>query len=847
MGLAVTATFEKQGVYFAGDTLECHVRFTNVHAAERGGSGGNAAVQSTYAAARIRRASRTQPMPRLSSGRVPLPRRTVTGASEHRPGMDDRSEYSAGSTGLPSIATRRSSRATGGPAGPPGKGRDGLGTAGYLGSTDIAAFPALGDGMPDAPDQSSRPPYAPTARATSAASQRSNNAFPRLSTSSALSATTTSFASWLPFGARQQQQQQQSGVDLALPRRPGYGSPHDDPASDGGSGNSLLGSLWRNIAGSNPSSRPGTRAGSMAEDDEHAAERLAIGFAEVSGTLALASSYIKPDQMGLLVKHRGTNFTDPVVRSPPMGGGLGGWVPTSPSSQTASRVQKSIPLLISSPAVLFSELALAPGESQTFSVRVQLPRDLAPSFRGRVACISYDLVVVAKRSMLEAPAYVVRIPFRVMAYVGKGNCPGNDGANPLTFDQPIRMPPDLIKLVYEESVPVSTPRNGSPLLGVETGDPTLPPGQSAADEDERGAGIADMCSRLSKSTFLRQLVQAADAGQGSPVASAKPEVPHPPPKGSGIDADDEVRRNVRAKCRQRAPVEFSLSQDGGTVASIWLPRRAYQLGDMVTGKVHLYHKLDRVYQVSIWLESIETIKSQFASYDADRTEELTRRIHAEHHEFSSNTSTLGFSLASPPAAAASFSTNIVSNIWQLRIELVVGAAGSTVGNLRLSAATAFPPAKRQQNGSSLARRHMSLGVDDNLRSALRVQSPPPSLPTSPTLEAAAAPAPSSTASVRSRQSRHRSSTVVEGSAPRLGPPPDSLHLGLGARKPPAPLQSSQQPAKLCTLRRRYDTVLQVPVQTLSCTVAIQMHPTLVKALQMGRRQDSYTVDLTRRG
>ncbi|KAJ2818908.1 Golgi membrane exchange factor (Ric1p-Rgp1p) subunit, partial [Coemansia erecta] len=549
-------------------------------------------------------------------------------------------------------------------------------------------------------------------------------------------------------------------------------------------------------------------------EGEFGIEQLAIGFAEASGSLALSTSYIKPDQLGQLLKHKGTNFgAESAVRSPPIGGGLGGWVATSPANHSASRTQRSIPVLISSPAVLFSELALAPGESQTFSIRVQLPKVLPPSFRGRVACISYDLVVVAKRSMLESSAYVVHIPFRVLARVGSE-------PEPLCFGQPIRMPPNDIQLTFQESAPASTPRNASPSPVIEdSGLPDLFSDTEASDKaslesSEDSTAIEDLYRRLAQSKFLRQCIDTIEQEQDTGTTEAPPESPN-----SHSDGDEEVTQRLENISRRRAPVEFSLSQGGRAVASVWLPRRAYLLGDMITGKVHLHAGKPGIYQVSIWLESVEAIKDQFSSYNSERNEELTRKVYAEHHEFCRSASTLSFTLATPPTAAASFSSDIVSNVWQLRIELIIGCPGSGASDLVLSATTPFPP---------------------NRNGALRFQSPPstPISPTSPT---------SPTGTARGRQTRARSSTIAEGSAQQrlFSPPPNQL-----PRSPPATtLQDgeSQHPALLrsAPVRRRYDAVHEVPVQTLSCTVTVQMHPPLYKELIPGHR-DSYVIDLSKR-
>ncbi|KAJ2691896.1 Golgi membrane exchange factor (Ric1p-Rgp1p) subunit, partial [Coemansia spiralis] len=412
-------------------------------------------------------------------------------------------------------------------------------------------------------------------------------------------------------------------------------------------------------------------------------ERLAIGFAEASGSLTLATSYFRPDQIGLLLRHGGAGpGAERGARSPPMGGGLSGWAPTSPRGSPASRTQRSMPLLASSPAVLFSELELGPGESQTFSIRMQLPKSLPPSFRGRVASISYDLSVVAKRDMLDASAHVARLPFRVMAHVDGGGEPGVHA-----FTGPARMPPGRMQLAFHEAAPASTPRNASPSPPVER-----------ADGPDSAAMAELLYEELSGSDFLRRLLQAADRdpdAAGSPAAVGLAQAPQ------DARIEDDVKQGVMSICRRRAPVEFSLSQGGRAVASVCLPKRAYQLGDLVMGKIHLRPDAASVYQVSVWLESVEVVHDQLASYSVDRTEELTRKIHAEHHEFCRGTRALGFALASLPTAAVSFASDIVSNVWQLRIELIVGPPGAPAGgDLGLSAATPFPPTKRQAHGAA---------------------------------------------------------------------------------------------------------------------------------------------------
>ncbi|KAJ2402377.1 Golgi membrane exchange factor (Ric1p-Rgp1p) subunit [Coemansia sp. RSA 2559] len=314
-------------------------------------------------------------------------------------------------------------------------------------------------------------------------------------------------------------------------------------------------------------------------------------------------------------------------------------------------------------------------------------------------------------------------------------------------------------------------------------------------------------------------------------------------------------QNIQIACRKRAPVFFSLSQDGHAVASVWLPKRVYQLGDMVSGRLDIHQGSASVYQVSIWLESVETVGSAFASYSQSRTEELTRRVYSEHHEFCRSTQTLGFSLAAPqPAtAAASFNSSILTNVWQLRIELIIGTSDlAAASDYVLSAATPFPPAKQPYHASTDPRSSVLL---------MPAKGVPPMLPVDgqaalatklrPIVPASASGSMSSrlTSNPRNGNSRLRSSTIADsGSVGVIGAVHCQGHHKSHDSDPKTIQPQSHVAADTIqrTVRRRYDAAHIIASQTLSCTVAIQMHPSSLKQLPAGHR-DTYTVDLTSQG
>ncbi|KAJ2393554.1 Golgi membrane exchange factor (Ric1p-Rgp1p) subunit, partial [Coemansia sp. RSA 2603] len=723
MGLTITATFERQGIYFAGETLECHIRFSN--------EGSTQTLSSTNAGAEG------------SSGSASVAAPTAT--------RDTRRRSTAQQTG------RR-----------------------HRGTVGLAAFPSLDEGSGD-----------------SSSAQRAVRA------TSAASTATSGLSSWLGFGGARPQPQTTLGL------HPGRRATRSTASDAGSSG--LLGSLWRNLSGGMPAGE--------------GVERLAIGFAEAAGTLALSPAYVARDALHQLARQGGADPTAPV------GGGLGGRA----ASSTPGRSHTTLPLLSAAPAVLFSELALAPGDSQTFTLRVDLPHALAPSFRGRAVSITYDIVVVAKRSMLDKTAHVVRIPFRVLAAV-----PSEDIAPPVfALERPLRMPPGSVRVAAADE---GTPLADDGLEGAGRLSPEDAPSADADDSDAEDTSAA-LYARLARSSFLQQLLR--DAGQQAEQGAAH--VPAleltstntaPANTTAATAAASVSQGNILAACRRRAPVSFSLSQGAQTPATVWLPRRTYQAGDLVAGRIDM-HGAPRVYHVSLWLESHEVVGQGYATCDARQTEELTRRVAAEHHAFCRANRSLAFALPAPPAAAASFDSPLVANAWHLRIELIVAARA--VPDLLLSAATPFPPLSPSTSAGHPRRNSEAAAVlslsppPPQPQSPHVLHSPPPITP----LFGAGAPA-----SAPVRAGRTRSSTVVASTAHQLSPllPAASARHSLDSHRLPPALDADADPAPR-TMRRRYDVAAEVHTQTLACTVPIHMLPSLAAATRDARK-DAFTIDLT---
>lgn len=78
--------------------------------------------------------------------------------------------------------------------------------------------------------------------------------------------------------------------------------------------------------------------------------------------------------------------------------------------------EKGSTLMTTSPKILFCDLVLLPGETQTFVYSEVLPFDLIPSYRGTAVKYSYKITIGAQR--FGSRTKLMRVPFRVLVVPG---------------------------------------------------------------------------------------------------------------------------------------------------------------------------------------------------------------------------------------------------------------------------------------------------------------------------------------------------------------------------------------------------------------------------------------------
>ncbi|KAL8651444.1 MAG: hypothetical protein Q9226_004705 [Calogaya cf. arnoldii] len=81
---------------------------------------------------------------------------------------------------------------------------------------------------------------------------------------------------------------------------------------------------------------------------------------------------------------------------------------------------KWMPILSTPQSLLFVDLRLEPGQSQSYSYSFQLPAGIPPSYRGKAVKFSYNIVIGVQRATRSRQRHIVRridVPFRVLPSV----------------------------------------------------------------------------------------------------------------------------------------------------------------------------------------------------------------------------------------------------------------------------------------------------------------------------------------------------------------------------------------------------------------------------------------------
>ncbi|KAJ1680365.1 Golgi membrane exchange factor (Ric1p-Rgp1p) subunit [Spiromyces aspiralis] len=568
-------------------------------------------------------------------------------------------------------------------------------------------------------------------------------------------------------------------------------------------------------------------------------EYLALGVFKVRGTLRFIDAFFQGDVVASLVEQRAERGhmrsmsllrgnPGPRGNKQPMGGGMQGWIPNDTASSSSQPLSlqrgdlKSVVVFETQPAIIFSEMNLRPGESETFKLEAELPESLPPTFRGKVARITYEVIIVVRKNMLDQRSHVIRLPIHVMPFVNSNGdlyrfSPWNAVLN--------ANPPKVV------SPPRSlTPSHGGDGIG-NASSLLLPNHQ----RDSAGSGSdsdQDILQRLSSSEFLRSVLREI-----SPVSGATGERPrvNSPTNNTIQGPASLVSRSILSACRTQAPKSFVLSHQNQRIVTVWLPTCSYQLGEVVLGKLDFHATTLPCYRVSVWLESIETPGASYKSQIRHYPDQWGCRIHGEYHEYCRALNRVGFSIPTTSAAAfPTFDATLFSNLWRLRIEILVAALSGPVpasGALPIQASISlsddlllkkrcqFPPIQTPQPPQPSVRR-LSVGRPDHAYNHQALDLGPSTQ--APRADLSLSSNPPSHLHGGSNGRRPRGQSFIAGGLPQLQASRDQSSGSLRQQR-----HSTFDPliaGRSNTERRHYELPPMINTQILKCTVPLRMYP-----------------------
>ncbi|KAM0790676.1 hypothetical protein ACM66B_004535 [Microbotryomycetes sp. NB124-2] len=339
--------------------------------------------------------------------------------------------------------------------------------------------------------------------------------------------------------------------------------------------------------------------------------------------------------------------------------------------KTQTMMDKSIPTFSTPPSILAVDLILEPGESKSYTFSIRIPADLPPSFRGRAIKFNYNLVVGTSRTRLgtvmnpsaargaarDATSRVMRVPIRVYNHVGvTGARPFYDLTNPIVYHRD----ESVIVAVDDEPAVRKTAK--------------LPHGRR--EFEEYASNLLDSVAINSPEMIATAMSPELKPLQ-SPILESVPSLrPERQSRSRGIAIGEEeesggCKAAVEIVTRNSQKVSYDINKDGYLVSKLTLVKSAYRLGETVNGSVVINSGEGRVLRVSVRLETHELVETTISTRTANQIRQITRRLHAEHHETTLDSARIGFALAIPSGATPDFGTSGVKLQWSVRLSFLV--------------------------------------------------------------------------------------------------------------------------------------------------------------------------------
>ncbi|KAF7376001.1 Rgp1-domain-containing protein [Mycena sanguinolenta] len=316
---------------------------------------------------------------------------------------------------------------------------------------------------------------------------------------------------------------------------------------------------------------------------------LSLQAAGMGGSLGLGLGL--PAGVALGGRHRRSSSFSAGLRA--IGAGIGIWGRESgaaggPSgaglAQAPEDPEAPVPTLDVPPEMLAVDLALAPGESRSYTYTLLLPPHLPPTFKGRTLRFSYELVVGACRA--SGGSSVMKVPIRVYNNVVVGSSP-----RPYDLMWPVARRINAPPTPTSPSTPQPSPLPPKPTVTEQRPSAATAPKQAG----NKAGSVADLVH------YATRLMSAAAASPSSMEMLVE----------DGLGVGDEgnglsgCREAVEMLTRNLKKVSYDITKDGVTVAVLTFPKSAFRLGETVNGVVEVNWRQGRgrVLQARLFLIS----------------------------------------------------------------------------------------------------------------------------------------------------------------------------------------------------------------------------------------------------
>ncbi|KAL9592912.1 MAG: hypothetical protein Q9219_007712 [cf. Caloplaca sp. 3 TL-2023] len=332
-----------------------------------------------------------------------------------------------------------------------------------------------------------------------------------------------------------------------------------------------------------------------------------------------------------------------------LGGLLGGGEVSSIKGKTND--EKWIPLISTPQTLLFIDLRLEPGQSQSYSYSYRLPPRLPPTYKGKAMKVSYSLTIGVQMATQSVQRHIVRrfdFAFRVLPSVhGNGNSMSHNLMSP------------YIMLHSEPFV--------SPIKGFSKGSADFTRAAPQSDGPHSDQDLLLYISRL-----LENPPRESNAGLLSPsVIEANTHV-------GSYEEPATVQDAVTRAVQQSNPVgpfklspnRFIIARGGNRVAAIMLARAAYRIGETIPMAICFNASAIQCHSLRVTLETAERVDPTIALRSQASILRISRRIHAMRHDSSISADRVCLNLAIPGNSTPDFKTSGISLEWFLRYEFV---------------------------------------------------------------------------------------------------------------------------------------------------------------------------------